>query len=101
MGPCLHLSSLIQTSSDTRDDRRPGSCQMPGFGEQSSPPAGAVEIGFDPWMIVLQHLFQRADADLFSNKIRAPTPDQNWVARSGGNLHNREARSLPRSGNQV
>src|ERR1700730_11507074 len=90
----------MQTSSDTRDDRRPGSCQMLGFGEQSGSPARAVEIGLDPRMFVLQHLFQRADADLLIYQNRNAIADCKQRVEIMGYHEYRQAQTAPQVANQ-
>src|SRR6266478_5804800 len=90
----------MQTSSDARDDRRPGSCQMLGFGEQSSSPARAVEIRLDPRMIVLQHLFQKADADLLIDQNRNAIADRKQRVEVMGNHEYRQAQTASQVANQ-
>src|SRR6266446_7862066 len=90
----------MQTSSNTRDDRRPGFCQMLGFGKQSSSPARAVEIGLDPRMVVLQHLFQRADADLLIDQNRNAIADRKQRVEVMGYHEYREAQTAPQVANQ-
>src|ERR1700730_15452935 len=90
----------MQTSSVTRDDRRPRSFQLLAFGEQSGSPARAVEIGLDPRMFVLQHLFQRADSDLLPYQNRNAIEDYKQRVEIIGYDKYRQAQTAPQIANQ-
>ena len=73
---------------------------MLGFGEQSGSPARAVEIGFDPRVIVLKHLFQRSDADLLIDQNRNAIADRKQRVEVMGYHEHRQAQTAPQVANQ-